>query len=265
MQRHGATVIWDLRRGRCTLLRMRLDSSITLILSSAQRTHFLSDVFEWESSKKVGAQPTSGKRLLGLWDGGAFQLLLPQLLLDEAHYSSQLRDMMENYAHFTIEHGKQNSLNLPACHSAAQFAAEGVAGADCDNGFPCYNGKAGTVELAASINQDVHDQALRAYWDLSFTPHAAFLAASVRPDLYAGILARAETLEGQTAGATNLLYHADYGWMDGYFVRGVRRGQVVPVILSLDQGIIALAAINAAGAGASSSGVPSLSARALVA
>lgn len=175
--------------------------------------------------------------ILRLWDGGGFQLLLPQLLIDEAQYSPVLQDMFKSYASYIIVEGARQGYPLPAGHSASNY------GVDRDLRFknvPAYNGKSGSPALVSLNNRDILDPHLRELWDSMVTPHVLIMAAASDAERFAPILAQAESL----GSVKTRLYVPKMGWMDGYHVKGQYRGQVVPVQLSLDQGMIALALVQ---------------------
>jgi hypothetical protein len=176
------------------------------------------DVLSW-------SQPDQIHRLLALWDGGAFQLLLPRLLIAEERYSSQLAKMFVAYGRYIVDQGEKRGLPVPAAHSACQFDRLG------------YQGKAGSVGLVAPANGDVLNPHLRERWEAVFTPHAAMLAAPLLPLELSDALVRAESLsDGKVS-----LYREGLGWMDALHVQGPRKGEVVPIQLALDQAMIALA------------------------
>src|SRR5690606_19307921 len=102
----------------------------------------------------------------------------------------------------------------------------------CDTPF-CYSGKAGSLFLVSQLNQDTRDPKLNDLWEAVYTPHAAFLAATLSPNRYAKIFRKTEKL-----GLTNSLYVPNLGWMDGYILKGPHRGRVITSLLSLDQGMV---------------------------
>jgi hypothetical protein len=167
----------------------------------------------------------TSRELLALWDGGAFQLLLPRLLVQEELYSESLREMFKGYARFVLSEKTRRRIPVPASHSACQL------------GLPSsYLGKAGSIGLVSPRNADIHDPQLRAQWDSLFTPHAAFLAAPFALKRMSEELGRAEKLrDGNTA-----LYRTGLGWMDALHLEGKSRGLIVPAQISLDQAMIAL-------------------------
>jgi len=184
------------------------------------------EVFLWKDGTTV-------RPILRTWDGGAFQLLLPKLLLNEEKYSPELARIFENYARYTRVRAREAKLPVPAAYSACNY---GVEGSGSFHG-PDYWGKAGSPELVSLGHQDVKNASDRALWDEVFTPHAAFLAATADPKAFGPWLKHAESLRS----GKNTLYVRGFGFMDGYHVRGADQGRVVPVQLSLDQGMIALA------------------------
>jgi len=171
--------------------------------------------------------------ILRTWDGGTFQMLLPEILLNESAYSQKLATLFRNFSRFIIEDG-QTSAFIPAAHSASSFATIN------DGGFgdlPVYNGKSGHLDLVATTNVDTGDHSARELWNMVVTPHAVFLAATALPERYAAIL---ENLEDLGQGHAPL-YDPHLGWMDGIHVHGKYQNQVVPLVLALDQAMIALA------------------------
>ncbi len=175
------------------------------------------------------------KPVLKTWDGGAFQLLLPKLLLNEETLSPQFAKIFKNYAQHNIAMGKAQGTPGLYYHSASQY------GFDNDEpGFkkvPAYVGQAGDPVLVSSDHEEIRDPQKLKFWDTSMTPHAAVMAATINPTLHAPILAHLESLKS----GTNRLYMRGLGFMDGYHVKGAYEGKVVPVQLSLDQGMIELA------------------------
>lgn len=186
------------------------------------------EYFNW---REDAAKPT--RKILRTWDGGVFQLLLPQILIDEARYSDSLKSTFENFADFIVDKQTREKLPTPAAFSASQAGDEGIS---CGPTLGCYNGQAGILELVAAQHRAQDEPSLKAQWEAVFTPHALFLAATRKPDFYAGIL---KTLE-QISDRTSTLYHSDLGWMDGYRLRGPYRDSVIPVQLALDQEMILL-------------------------
>lgn len=161
--------------------------------------------------------------LLRLWDGGAFQMLLPRLLVKEEMYSDVMQNFFMAYANFVLKEGQRLQLPVPASHSASQVSIHD------------YNGKAGNPALVATQNQDIEVPYLRQKWDAVFTPHAAFIALPIMPKEITQSLQNAENL-----GEDFKFYVEGLGWLDGLHLKGSEKGKVVPVYLSLDQTMIAL-------------------------
>lgn len=189
--------------------------------------------FPEKALRSLDAELTPDSGVLRTWDGGAFQLLLPRLLLGEETLSPTLRRSFSNYAEYILRDAQERNLPVPAAHSASSY---GVDGSPDFSSVPAYVGKAGSPALVASKHRDVNAPEHRALWDSVYTPHAAFLAAGARPELLGNVLAQTESIQSSSGN----LYVAGLGFMDGYHVSGPYKGQVVPVLLSLDQGMIAL-------------------------
>ncbi len=174
------------------------------------------------------------KNILRTWNGGAFQLLLPKLLLNEELYSSILADSFKNYAQYILKEGQRLNYPVPAAHSASNFGVEGEA---TFNEVPSYEGNSGSPELVSTTNVDINAPVSRDLWAAVFTPHAAMMAATADPTAYGPVFLKMEKLGLDS----NVLYQKGAGFLDGYHVKGTYNGKVVPVQLSLDQGMIALA------------------------
>lgn len=137
--------------------------------------------------------------LLRLWDGGAFQRLLPQLLLNEPVYSSALASTSRNYSDYLIAEGRRLGTPGLSFHSASRY------GYDNNGAFtqvPAYEGKAGSPDLVSTDHVDINNPKQRALWNQVMTPHAAFLAATNDPNGYATIIANMKTLRS----GSNLMY-----------------------------------------------------------
>ena len=104
-----------------------------------------------------------------------------------------------------------------------------------------YRDKAGNPELVSSGNQDINDPHLRGHWDATAAPSAMLMAAAAAPDTWVPILTRMEKINS----AGNPLYVTGLGWMEGVHVRGELTGTVVPSIVSLNHGMIALSLFQA--------------------
>lgn len=169
--------------------------------------------------------------ILKLWDGGGFQLLLPKLLIGEDIYSPQMKQSFEAYGQYIISEGKRRRIPLPTGHSACGYAID----SNLD-----YNGKAGNLALVSEKNHDVFEQDFKENWDNVVSPHILVMAATTDPKTYIPILKQAEML----GDGDNALYAQGLGWLDAIHVTGESRGKVVPVQLSLDQGMIALSTMT---------------------
>ena len=166
--------------------------------------------------------------------------------------------------------------------------------------MPIYNGASGHIDMVATIHDDVKHPEVRRYWDIAYTPHPAFMAASFAREAalakkFTDVFKQNESISSEstcvcgqkpnateavfpaptcqcqssqdlpnmpmgpdgkigepnlcTVGSpedklqltsTDRLYQPGLGWMDGYYVSGPHKGKVIPVLISLDQGMIAL-------------------------
>ncbi|HVJ63650.1 MAG TPA: hypothetical protein VM901_00170 [Bdellovibrionota bacterium] len=176
---------------------------------------------------EIADLPTEGRTIesLSTWDGGAFQLLLPELLIGESSRSFRYKIFFDNYARYVESETKRRTLPVPAAHSASQFCV-----LTCE-GVPSYNGKAGSLGLVSKYNNDVKDPYRNSMWEAVFTPHAGILSllASTR---ILPLLLQAETITG--------MYDPRIGWSDGYWTGEPRRNEVVHTQLALDQQMIAM-------------------------
>ena len=242
----------------------------------------------------------SSLNLLRTWDGGGFQALLPSVLMREEVYSPILGKLHHNYAERLLNDA--DTFGVPAAHSASAFGVRGLrifhsGNALFDERLPIYNGAAGHIDMVATMHEDVKDPNVRAYWELAYTPHPAFMAATFARDSesaakYAQIFKQNESLESPgtcicrqnqpsgtimpapacechspldlpnmkpgpdgVVGEPNLctvakntkqsfgkdrLYQPGLGWMDGYYINGPFKNRVIPVLISLDQSMVAL-------------------------
>lgn len=172
--------------------------------------------------------------LLKLWDGSAFQLLFPMMFIGEENYSSRMKEIFIATGNFMIADGRRRGLPFPAAHSA------GRASISENDQEPAYKDKAGNHALISSRNSDQFNPSMKHLWDTTFTPYALFMAASLNPNKFAGILGEAQ----KAAWKDNRLYVDGMGWMDGIHVSGPHKGQVVSAQLSLNQGMIALSLLR---------------------
>ncbi len=176
---------------------------------------------------EVAELPAEDRKIesLATWDGGAFQLLLPELLIGESSRSFRYKNFFDNYTRFVEAETTRRNLPVPASHSASQFCI-----LTCDD-IPTYNGKAGSLSLTSKFNNDTKVDSRRSMWEAVFTPHAAILSLLTSTRLLL-MLERAQTIPG--------LYDPRVGWADGYWTGEPRRNEVVSAQLALDQQMIAL-------------------------
>jgi hypothetical protein len=176
--------------------------------------------------------------ILKTWDGGAFQLFLPQMLLNEEQFSSKdsvLVDSFDNYAAHALQVAKDRDYQLPAIFSASD---RGV-GRTPESHEKTYNGKMGSKELAASTNDELKQSSVS---EDTVTIHGVFMAATRSPHEYGAALKKMEDLHSLSK-PTVPLYCKNLGFMDGYRVKGADAHEVVSTQFSLDQGM-SLMALN---------------------
>jgi hypothetical protein len=185
------------------------------------------ETFPWSEDGKI-------RPILRTWDGGAFQLLLPKLLLNEELYSEELGNSFRNYSRYILREGDRLGYPVPAAFSASNFGIDGRA--DFEK-VPAYEGKSGSLDLVSTSHEEAFEPLARERWGSVFTPHAAMLAATTDPETYVSIF---RSIEDVGVGKERL-YRPGWGFMDGFHVKGPYAGKAVPVLLSLDQGMIAMA------------------------
>lgn len=191
-----------------------------------------SPALTWEFHHESGIGP-----MMRTWDGGVFQMLLPEVLIHESAYSSSLFNQFTNFSKWALARSKGDP--LPALFSACQlgpFSLAELLRNDCGQGNPCYLGGAGHRPLISHLNDDRHSAEHSELRERASTLHAVFLAALFDRDAYLKRLQNAE----QLSSGGYPLFHDQLGWMDSYHLKGPNRHQVVPMILSLDQGMVGL-------------------------
>lgn len=201
------------------------------------KDHDLSD-FPKKSSESVVIEctPALPKNSIGpilkTWDGGAFQLLLPDILYSESTFSATTKNALENYAKFLRLEQSKRSLLFPPASSASQFSLE-----NCQTwaDTPTYVGFSGLPFLTPSWRELSSDE--KAWHNRVMTPHALLLAAVHDLDHFKKEIRAATTYQDKRYKS----YYPEYGFADGIHIAGPHKGRVVPAQLSLDQGMIALA------------------------
>lgn len=171
--------------------------------------------------------------LLSLWDGAAFQLFFPELFLKESLYSSWLDQVTRNMGPYWRAEGQRRGLISPAAHTAVR-ATVGE-----NEGRSAYQDKSGNRDLVSRDNKDLQDSRYQAHWDTLLAPHALFMAATKNRTLLKEL-----SILRQLYFQDGPLYHFKWGWMDALHVAGNLKGQVVPVQLALNQGMLALALVS---------------------
>jgi hypothetical protein len=182
-----------------------------------------------------------GDFCLKTWDGGAFQLLLPEILASEHFYSRMLERSFIKYSHFIVMKSKASGYPIPAGISASsQSSTDTIEFED----LPMYNGFMGNLEIKADANI-VTEESKRDQWDLSVSPHAVFLALPFNTTELSKSLYVASHIVDLTVPLKNrTLYNRNIGWMDGILIKGSLAGKIIPMQLALDQEMIALSILK---------------------
>ena len=182
--------------------------------------------------------PSKNGKIMRVWDGGAFQELLPALYMNEGAYSSTLAESASAYGSYILELGKQQGHVVPGTDGKVFFPAAYSAS---QTGRDSYNGQQGVLHLSTTLNKGVCDPVAAHNWESVYTTHAAMLAASMSdPDQFAPSF---QAIEKLTDGK-NKMYNAGIGFSDAVHVKGDadhKEGEIVPVVLSLDKGMEAYA------------------------
>lgn len=173
---------------------------------------------------------TSAGKILSSWDGGLFQYFLPELLFEESRFSRTTRNSLMRIPQLMRTEKSKRRLTFAPAFSACQTSVPG------DAVFPGavggYSGVVGFQSLMSPSNPgDVRAEHV-------VSPHALMLAATQDP---LG-LARDVSVLAQLRGSNGPLYRPGFGFLDGFHIDGPYKRAVVPVQLSLDQGMIALSA-----------------------
>jgi hypothetical protein len=185
------------------------------------------------SALKLEVFNSPNGEILKLWDGAAFQLFFPKLFVGEENYSSSIGRIFESTADFMISEGERRHLPVPAAHSAGRIRVKDV---DSTSDESAYRDKAGNLSLIASDNNDRRDPYLRKNWSATFAPNALMMASTTNPDKIIPLFANMMNM----SSGSDRFYRAGMGFMDGLHVQESLLGEVVPVQLSLNQGVTAL-------------------------
>ena len=184
--------------------------------------------------------PSKSGNVIRVWDGGAFQTLLPDKLVNEGAYSKTLGESSETYGPLTLALGKTMGLSLPGKKGPIPLSAAFSAS---QSGPASYNGLAGLKALATTWNHRVCKPVLAEKWQQVYTLHAVALAAgSSDPDTFAPQFEGLMSYQDQSG---NHVFNKHIGFSDGISVEGSHKGDVVPTVLSLDNEMLALSLMQA--------------------
>jgi hypothetical protein len=201
--------------------------------------------------KNLGMElyPTSLGSVLRAWDGGGFQILLPEELLNEDAYSPKLHESASAYGPFTLDQGKKLGLAIPGKteeYFPAWFSAN-PQGKD-KKGRNLYAAQAGNIPLIASQHRDICDPAKRAFWSRAITMHVGMMAAGIDAAHADAMAPSFSALENYSTNGTSL-YHPGLGFSDGVIVSkgngSADYGQVINQVSAVDQLFFLTGAIRA--------------------
>lgn len=181
-----------------------------------------------DSLNHLNFELSASRKNIRLWDGGAFQLFLPDLLISERTYSSSMQEFFKSYAQNMKELGKNYPAEIPAAHSACFFK-------DHEERF-FYNGNAGLLSETSQENRNSQNPKNVALWEAAFTPHALLLASL---DLEANDLNKLEKLENITENGLSF-FRDDLGWLDAWQWKSNSGLQLVNLQIALDQLMLVL-------------------------
>lgn len=174
-----------------------------------------------------------GQRILRTWDGGTFQLFLPELLLGESRYSREMTTTLEAYAEYAWREGQRRGLPVPATHSACVVALDPFTDdPKPDDTQVKYEGQAGSRAVG-------NRQATQIFDDSTIAVHALLLTATVQPQRFLPTLDR--------LAAVNGAYRKDLGFVDSVRIRaedGKPEERALPIVLALDKEMEALALLR---------------------
>ena len=218
-----------------------LGYALGLFRSQANNPDFVPRVMKSIEASRY--QSKDGK-ILSVYDGGGFQVLLPEMLVGESLYSTDLSESANAYAPMILADGKSSGFAVPGkpgayFPGASSASAAAIKGDPRFHDSPAYIGEEGSPELV--VNPQYCDQPFQSRWNALYAPHAAFMAASTSCK-NADALAASFTATQDYASGPDHLYTRGIGWADAVWVKPQMdtTGLVVPEVLSLDQGMLAL-------------------------
>lgn len=181
--------------------------------------------------KNLRIEIASENKLL-LWDGGAFQLFLPELLIGESQYSPQMKRFFESYSQSAENYGanKTNKQKLPAAFSAS-FSFNQALGL-------IYKGQAGLLAFTTPMNTASLNSPTKEEWEDTLTPHAYYLQS-----LFSNHESWDSFHQLMNFSDEKLSFYEDNsGWKDALYLGSSASNKIVPVQIALDQGMILLSA-----------------------
>lgn len=193
------------------------------------KDHKLDESFVEKSIDVLDAEiyVSSHGDILKLWDGSAFQLFFPKIFINEELYSPKLKAMFISAGEHMISEGKRRGLTTPASHSAGRVGDQ-------------YNDKAGDRNLVSIKNGDITNPEYAERWDQTFSPYALMMAATSNPNKFIPIFHSLESIQTNN----NKFYFENLGFMDGLHLNEQIKDQVVPMQISVNQGMMALSLLQ---------------------
>jgi hypothetical protein len=183
--------------------------------------------------------PASSGNILRTWDGGAFQTLLPEDLINEDAYSPSLQESAEAYGPFILDQGKKQGFAIPGTNG--QFFPAGYSAAPQgkdQHGKNLYAGQAGSPQLIATQHGDYCDPKKKEQWTETLTTHAAFMAATASSKTADEFAPTFSAMEKYSSGPDKF-YNPGIGFSDGVFLKNGPSspgyGKVVNQVAAVDQ------------------------------
>lgn len=167
------------------------------------------------------------KTTLLTWDGGLFQLLLPQLLIHESQYSPHLREAFTNAVEYVFDNPHLiGKLRVPRAHSASDFW-------DFNKKEVGY-GSFGAWDFLPFIKHKFWEkEEMQSTIEKVFSPHALFLAMEFDVKRTEKSFQKLALLRSKSTD--QWFFNNERGWLDALHVQSFEKGYICPSQTSLNQ------------------------------